>query len=201
MKILTFTDLHEDYEFMEGLKQKAKEVDFILCAGDISIYETNLAEILSLLDELNKPIYIIHGNHEEDHDLAKACRETKNIKFVDKQILRFNDLVVVSHGGGGFYYGPSKEDKEFESLQSIFEDAIKSSKYSILMTHAPPFKTKLDLIWSGKHVGSKAYRNFIKRVQPTVAISGHIHEASGIQDALGKTLLINPGPEGIIIEF
>lgn len=201
MKILAFTDLHEDYQYMEGLKQKAKEVDFILCAGDISVYESNLFEILGLLDELNKPIYMIHGNHEEDKDLSEACMKTKNIKFVDKQILRFGDLVIVNHGGGGFYYGPSKEDKEFESLSTIFSDAIHSSKYSILMTHAPPFKTKLDLIWSGKHVGSKAYRNFIKKVQPTIALSGHIHEASGLQDKLGKTLLINPGPEGIIIEL
>ncbi len=201
MKILAFTDLHEDYEAMQDLKEKSKEVDFILCAGDISVYENNLLEVLNLLDQLNKPLYLIHGNHEDHTTLAEACTKTKNIKFVDKQILRFNDLVIVNHGGGGFYYGPSKEDKDFEKLSTIFEEAIKSSKHSILMTHAPPHKTSLDLIWSGKHVGSKTYRDFIKKVQPTIAICGHIHEASGLQENLGKTLIINPGPGGVIIEF
>jgi Icc-related predicted phosphoesterase len=57
--------------------------------------------------------------------------------------------------------------------------------------------TKLDLIYSGMHVGSEVVRKFIENKQPEVAICSHIHEAKGI-DFIGRTTIINPGrfPEG-----
>lgn len=57
--------------------------------------------------------------------------------------------------------------------------------------HDPPHGTSLDLV-GGNHVGSKAVRAFLERVQPEVCITGHIHEAVG-EDRVGSTLVINPG--------
>ena len=33
-----------------------------------------------------------------------------------------------------------------------------------------------------------------------LALSGHFHETFGVDDKIGKSLLLNPGDEGIIIE-
>jgi Icc-related predicted phosphoesterase len=62
-----------------------------------------------------------------------------------------------------------------------------------LVTHAPPYETRIDQTTRGEHVGSKAVRSIINRYKPTLAISGHIHEAKGI-DKLNQTILVNPGP-------
>ncbi len=63
----------------------------------------------------------------------------------------------------------------------------------IIISHNPPKDAKVDLISAGIHVGSALYREFIETYQPLLAVSGHIHEAIGI-DTIGKTTVINPGP-------
>jgi len=62
----------------------------------------------------------------------------------------------------------------------------------ILVTHNPPFGTKLDKVETGEHVGSKVIREFIEKEKPLLAISAHIHEAGGI-DKIGKTTIFYPG--------
>ena len=63
--------------------------------------------------------------------------------------------------------------------------------------HAPPFGTKLDIITSKEHVGSKAIRNFIEKEQPFLTLHGHIHESPRMSgsyfDKIGSTLCINVG--------
>ena len=62
----------------------------------------------------------------------------------------------------------------------------------ILVSHTPPADTVVDRTGSGLHVGSRAVRQFIERVQPDLCLTGHIHEARGT-DTLGRTLVVNPG--------
>ena len=49
--------------------------------------------------------------------------------------------------------------------------------------------------------GSQALRKAIKEFQPDLFISGHIHEAEGFQEKIGKTRVINVGKKGKIIEI
>jgi Icc-related predicted phosphoesterase len=83
-------------------------------------------------------------------------------------------------------------DDEMRDFLKNFRQKSESSK-QVLVTHAPPHKTKLDKIFLGLHVGSKVIREFIDNFQPDLAVCGHIHEARGV-DHIGKTLIINPGP-------
>ena len=201
MKILAFTDLHEDYTNMEVLIEKAQKSDLILCAGDITVFGNSLAEMIEFLDNLGKPVLIIPGNHESEKELEKVCSKTKNVNFLHNKIAEYGDITIIGHGGGGFYNGNSSSDKDFEKNSESFSNAIKKSKISIMMTHAPPRNTKLDELERGAHVGSPTYRQFVEKAQPTLAISGHIHKTFGKEDKLGKTRLINPGPKGKIIDI
>ena len=63
----------------------------------------------------------------------------------------------------------------------------------ILVSHTPPYNTKLDLTFLKTHVGSISIRKTIEVLKPKLCICGHIHEAKGI-DTIGEAVIINPGP-------
>jgi len=67
----------------------------------------------------------------------------------------------------------------------------------ILVAHAPPFDSGLDLLISGEAVGSHAVRAFIEQRQPSISLHGHLHDSplkSGrFYQQIGRTIAVNPG--------
>lgn len=203
MKLLAFTDLHASIAAYKKLQQKIKKYkpDAIICCGDFTIFEQNIEPVLRKISELGKQVYILHGNHEQDAIVQKLCKRHKNITYIHKKIIKLGNYIVVGHGGGGFYgQGRLASDKDFDSF--VKENKTKLKGKIILITHAPPAYTKLDYLdWMDDHVGCQSYRNFIDKHKPILALSGHIHETFGMHQKLGKTLLCNPGPEGMVTEL
>ncbi|MFT4282824.1 MAG: metallophosphoesterase family protein [Candidatus Woesearchaeota archaeon] len=191
MKILFFVDLHDDHESFLELKEKAKDVDLIVGAGDYSIFGNYLREILKEINNFNKPTYLIRGNHEFEEEMKEAIKGLKNLKYFHKEVKEINNIKFIFYGGDGF----SKKDKEFE----VFTKKIaKTNKTTILVLHGPPNRTELDINYFG-HTGNESYTEFIKSYQPSLVICGHIHENSEKQDLINKTTIINPGPRGLIL--
>src|SRR3989338_5024847 len=61
---------------------------------------------------------------------------------------------------------------------------------------------KLDYLPISKgHAGSLSAARLIKALKPMLVITGHLHENFYKKDSLGSSYLINPGPEGAILEF
>jgi hypothetical protein len=120
---------------------------------------------------------------------------SKNIQFIHKKLVRVGDIHILGYGGGGF----STEDKEFESFIKKHHDTLKNNK-SIIVTHAPPYGTIIDQVFND-HCGNKSITSAIKKVEPLLAISGHLHETMGKQQKLGKTTVINPGPQGKVFSL
>lgn len=200
MQILAFTDLHTSISAYKKIQKKVKKhkPDYILCLGDLTLFETHIDVMVRKLGELKKPIIIIPGNHESEHALKKLCQKYKNITYAHKKIIPMQEYTIVAHGGGGFYDRKPAEDKDFERF--IRENKKKLKGKIILMTHAPPRGTKLDkLDWAG-HVGCGSYTEFIKKYKPVLALSGHLHENYRVMQKKGKTLLCNPGPEGMVFK-
>jgi Icc-related predicted phosphoesterase len=83
-------------------------------------------------------------------------------------------------------------EEELAVLLNSGYDQVKQASNLVLVSHAPPFNTKTDLIGSGAHVGSTAVREFIEKIQPVLCITGHIHE-SRAEDTIGRTRILNPG--------
>ena len=63
----------------------------------------------------------------------------------------------------------------------------------ILITHSPP-KGIGDVTSGGLSVGSTAVRNTITRLQPQLALCGHIHESWGQSGRIGATPVHNLSP-------
>lgn len=198
MKILAFADLHSSMNELKKLEAKIQKSkpDAILCAGDFTVFQQNIKDIMKRMNKFGCKVYLIHGNHEISSKVKSMCTKYKNLEFVHKKIVKLNDAVLVSHGGGGF----TRKDKDFDNFMRKNKAKLKG-KEIILMTHAPPYNTKLDsLVYVDDHVGCESYRKFIEKYQPKYAISGHIHETFNQKDKIGESKLINPGPKGVIIK-
>ncbi len=203
MKLLAFTDLHASVTSYKHVLAKAKKMkpDIIVCCGDFTVFEQNIEPVLDKINDLHAPVLLIHGNHEQDIIVAKLVKRYKNITFLHRKITKLGEYTFVGHGGGGFYgQGKLAGDKDFDKF--IRDNKKHLTGKIILLTHAPPAHTKLDYLdWMDEHVGCTSYTEFIKKYNPALALSGHIHETFGVTQKFGKTVLCNPGPEGIFIEL
>jgi uncharacterized protein len=195
MNILAFTDSHFDEHVDQQLIDKAKDVDIVICAGDFTNFGRNIDQIIKDFLKFEKPVLIIPGNHEEGEDF-KRFRKFKNLKFIHKSGFVLEDYLFVGYGGGGF----SERYRDFESIIPKIK-LRKRDRKIILVTHAPVYGTTTDYLDHAGHVGSKSSVKFIKEINPLLVICGHIEENSGQIDNIGKTIIVNPGSEGSILEI
>ena len=195
MKILAFADPHSHEEYLKQIKLKSKNVDIVICAGDLTWFNKNIKKLLKKLNTLKKPVYIINGNHENTKEMAKLCKPLKNVHFMHKKTLRIDNNVFLFFGNDGL----SPNEPQFFKFSKKEMKKTKKTDQIILVTHGPPSKTKLDLLPCG-HVGCKDIKEFILKYKPVLHISGHLHEHFGTKQLLKKTLMINPGPSGRILK-
>ena len=195
MKILSFTDMHESLTALNRLKKDSKKADVIVCCGDISIFEGGLEFMMEELSAIKKEIIVVHGNHEDEKNMKRLCK-AKNVHFIHKNKKEIDDVLFIGYGGGGFDF----EDPKFEKMIPKFEKWIKDSKSKkvVLVTHAPPYGTKLDDLY-GESVGNISFREFLIKGKVDMMLCGHLHENFNKKDILNKTIIINAGPNGKII--
>jgi len=198
MKLLCFSDLHSNLKLLSNLVERALKDDIlgVICAGDYSDFGTDSKKILSTLDSIKKPIFLIHGNHEMESDIKDAEKRYDNIINIHKSLRPFHDILIVGFGGGGF----SLTDPRFEKFVKDSSKIISKYDKVVLVTHAPPYDTKLDIVGKS-HVGNKSIKDFIEKYQPLYALSGHIHDCHGAVQKIKNSALINLGPKGTVIEF
>jgi Icc-related predicted phosphoesterase len=198
MKILAFTDIHGNEKALEQIEATIKKEmpDILIDCGDISIFETNLNSLLYRIASFGLPVLIMHGNHENQHEFKALCKQYKNLIFMHDNTYRDSNHLFFGYGGGGF----SSKDRSFERSARKHMKELKENDKLILITHGPPYGTKLDNLF-GEHVGNRSFRDFIKIHKPVLALSGHLHENNGKKDNMNRTKLINPGPYGKIIEI
>lgn len=190
MKLVAFVDLHASTTMLKRLQQvvKKEKPDAVVCAGDFTIFGQNIEQLLEKIAKLGN-VYLIHGNHEDEVECRVLCKKA-GIHFVHNKCEDLGGISFVGWGGGGF----EERDEEFEA----FAKTVTTKKKIVLVTHAPVYGTKTDLIWDD-HRGNKSFAKYCKKAR--VAICGHFHENAGKHDKIGKCLIINPGPAGAVIEI
>jgi Icc-related predicted phosphoesterase len=193
MNIFCFSDYHNEITILAHLRTQAHKADIIISAGDHSIFTFDQDKILKEFNSWNKPVLITHGNHEEFQELKAACKPYKNLYPHHQEEIIIQDIRILFWGGGGFTTTDAKLDQHLPIWKQ------NNKQKTILITHAPPYGTKLDAKGKGWHVGNKTITKAIQELQPNYAISGHIHEAAGAEDKIGKTICYNLGPRGRMI--
>ncbi len=200
MKILAFTDVHRAdprviRKALFGLVKKAKQVDLMICCGDISLFGQGFRQALHILAKADKPLLLIHGNHEEEQVVSHL--HLKNVIPFHRKPHRIGNYLFLGHGGGGF----SLTDHKLEKRISQFKEKIQPGDKVILVTHAPPYNTELDYLPLYGPVGCRTVTKAIKELKPQLFLCGHIHENFNVRQKMGQTLMLNPGPLGTFIEI
>jgi hypothetical protein len=196
MNILAFTDFHGNQEAYEKAKQiiALQKPDFAIVAGDIINYDSQRAkQLLSDLASAGRPIYYVPGNM--DNAELGSWTGGGNLRGLHGRCENLENVSLI--GLGGSPHGPFRTVFEYseEEAAELLEKAMRDyrGRKLILVTHCPPKNTKVDRVSSGEHAGSISVRRFIEKAQPQLVISGHIHEAQGV-DKIGKSTLVNTGP-------
>jgi len=196
-KILAASDLHGDSSIAKKLANKAakNDVDLVVLCGDITgLIETR--DIIKPFKDKNQKVLLIPGNHET-FATADFLAEFYGVKNIHGYSAKYNDVGFFGCGGADFGLNPMTEKEIFSTLKKGFEN-IKDQKKKIMITHMHAAETKAE--FSGFE-GSISIKKAVEQFKPDILISGHIHEAEGIEEKLGKTKIFNVGAEGKIIEI
>lgn len=197
MKLLIFSDIHGDRAALEKLM--ATEADYYFADGDLANWGRGLDQLGPILAKRGERVYVLPGNHESEEDIAQFCQQYGFHNFHGQTI----DVDGYKVAGLG-YSNPTPFNTPGEYTEP--ELAGRLEKFAglhplILICHTPPKNTKLDRADEGQHYGSQAVRDFIEREQPRYFYCGHIHEAAGQKDVLGRTQAFNVGKRGMILDL
>lgn len=190
MHILAFSDLHLSAAHAETLVEASTEADLVIGAGDFCTMREGLEEAMKMLHGIMAPLVIVPGNAESIEELRAAA--DLNMTVLHGEATEIEGLRIFGLGYGvpttpfGAWSCDLSEDEAAEMLQD-------AEGCQLLITHSPP-KGVVDTTSGGQSVGSTAIRDAIERVQPTLALFGHIHDSWGKSGRIGETEAHNLGP-------
>ena len=202
MKILSISDLHgEENENLYNYIKK-NDIDLVLVSGDITNFGPLkfVGEFFDKLAECDVDIIAIPGNCDPD-GICNAINDS-GVLCLHNNTVAYGDAIIFGYGGSNETPfntpGEIQDNKIYGDVHELLAqyDNVKNeevTKVKILLTHAPPFDTKADLIDSGAHVGSHGIQKSINEFNPDINLCGHIHEAKSIDKIGDKTIVANPG--------
>ncbi|MFH1425613.1 MAG: metallophosphoesterase family protein [archaeon] len=197
-KILAASDTHGDSKLVKKLAAQAEKenVDLVVLCGDITGW-SETKNIIQPFKDKNKKVLILPGNWDS-FATTDFLAEMYGVRNIHGYSVKYEDIGFFGAGGTENSIGPGNitEREIMKNLEQAHE-RLKGVGRKIMLTHEHPHGSKSE--FSGIR-GSKAIRKAIDKFHPDVLIHGHIHEAAGIEEKIGKTKIFNVGRQGKIIE-
>jgi uncharacterized protein len=196
MRVLIFSDIHNDLVALRRLLQT--DADYYVAAGDLVSWERGLDSCGEILREKADKVWALPGNHESAELVAVFCARF-GFRNIHDQLFEAGgrQFGALGYSSPTPFHTPGEytEEQLAASLRKFAE-----VERLILICHAPPYGTDLDRVREGLHAGSRSVLEFIQASQPEYFFCGHIHEAEGRQARIGKTLGVNVGKRGYLLE-
>lgn len=205
-RIFAATDIHGDVNLIKRLAEEAykQKADVVVLCGDLTWADTEVPVLISPFTDKGLDVFLIPGNHETPATVSFLERlyspKVRNIHDYPIVIKAKNGKKIGFFGCGSANIGLFElNESEIEYILKKGYEKISDSDFKIMVTHVPPFNTKVDDL--GFPTGSIGVRETIEKFNPDFCLCGHIHETFGKQDKIGKTKIINVGRKGTLIEL
>ena len=198
VRIFAAGDFHGDKATAQNLAQRAidEKADLIILNGDI-VEEDDTEGVMYHFVKTGKPIFLVPGNHDWfATDFLAAQYKADNLH--GKSVQHGN---VAIFGCGGTNIGMNMlTEKEIYDTIKYTHKTIANVQKKLLVTHIHPAGTIMES-FSQFVKGSIGLRKAIETAKPDIVVCGHVHEAEGIEEKIGNTLVINVGKKGKLIEL
>ena len=200
MKILAASDIHGDTNLAKALAEKAEKekVDLVVLCGDLTFHEQSTANLIGPFIKKNQKVILIPGNHETIAT-ADFLADMYNVTNLHGYSIKFNNIGFFGCGSANIGLFQLSEDEIYNLLKKGYEK-LRDVKKKIMVTHVHP-KGSIIEKFSNYFEGSSGVKKAIDKFKPDLLLCGHVHEAEGIEDRIGKTRVINVGRKGKIIEI
>ncbi|MGE0158897.1 MAG: metallophosphoesterase family protein [Gemmatimonadales bacterium] len=194
MRLLLSSDLHCDLGAAGRLVERSAEADVLVCAGDLAVMRKGLQKTVDVLARSPVPTVLVAGNGESYEELRDACAGWRDAHVLHGSGVTIAGLAFWGLGGAVPVtpFGPWSYDLTEERAAELLADAPAGG---VLVTHSPPFG-HVDGA-DGRHLGSRAVLEAIERVQPRLAVCGHIHGCWTEESSIDATRVVNAGPGGV----
>lgn len=188
-RVLAFSDMHLSQRCAREIVAQAEFADLVIGAGDFCNHRQGLADAMSMLAPALAKAVLVPGNAESADELRAAAGPAtvlhgESVECVGLTIFGLGHAVPVTPFGA--WSCDLSEDQATALLQGM-------QRADVLVAHSAP-RGVADRTSSGASVGSTAIRAAIERVQPRLAVCGHIHDSWGRSGLIGATHVHNLGP-------
>jgi len=190
MKILAFSDLHLSRAAAAALVDASAEADLVIGAGDFCNRREGLADAIAMLAGIAAPMVLVPGNCESADELRAAAPAGATVLHGEGCEIGGLRLYGLGYGVPVTPFGAWSCDLTEERAADLLAPCQAAD---LMVFHSPP-KGVADVTATGLSVGSTAIRDAIARVQPHLAVCGHVHDCWGQEGHIGATRVVNLGP-------
>jgi Icc-related predicted phosphoesterase len=195
VRIAYVVDVHDRFDAVADAVARTGPVDVLVVGGDITTFGTpdDTERAIASWRPLAPRLLAVAGNCDSPEIDAR---------LVDLGVSLDARGVVLD--GVGLFGASAAPHSPLHTPYEVPEEELgrraeagladlDGARVRIFCPHSPPYDTACDRLRDGRHVGSRALRDFVDREQPDLLLCGHIHEARGLDD-VGRTRVVNPGP-------
>ncbi len=199
MKILAAGCIHNSTSLIESLAKQAEDenVDLVVLCGDLTLGERSTENIIGPFVKRGKKVAIIPGNHET---FATVDFLAKKYGIINLHGYSTQQGEVGLFGCGGANIGLFQlaEEDIFSTLYKAHK-SVMNANTRIMVTHVHPETTFMEQL-SEFVPGSSGVKKAIDVLKPDLLICSHVHEASGLEETVGTTRVVNVSRIGKVIE-
>ncbi len=198
MKILAFSDLHNDRGTAARLVERSGEADLVIGAGDFASQHRGLEKTIAALSAITAPTLLVPGNNESEVALRGATEGWESATVLHGETAEIDGHTFFGLGAGipttpwGWSFDLNEEEAT-EMLEPLPAGAT-------LILHSPPYG-HCDQNSGGTSLGSASIAAAIEAKQPALVLCGHIHESWGARSEIGSSAIANLGPDGTEFEL
>ncbi|MEL7474176.1 MAG: metallophosphoesterase, partial [Planctomycetota bacterium] len=183
MRLLVFSDIHQDKRACEDLVRRSARADLVVGAGDFATRHDGLEETIAALGAIDAPSVVAPGNNETPEALAAACAAGwPRAHVLHGRVATIEGWRVLGIGAGvpptGKEWSFDLDEEEVEDLVGALEvdleaTGVEGRRIDALVTHSPP-RGCCDEVARGVPMGSVAIAEAVRRLRPRVVVCGHV---------------------------